>query len=158
MVQPLAQSASIAPSVSDGAGASPAITIRPWTRRDRSELARWPAAPISQDWRRIEPTAGPRHSYAIVSNGETVGRITLRDCDEQSARLGIYLRADMLGLGIGTAGLQAFLSSWWSPPIVRLDVAAGNRRAIRCYEKCGFRHVGERRLGYLEMEYQRCTQ
>lgn len=157
-MEQIAQSASIATSASDGAGASPAITIRPWTRRDRSELARWPVAPIPQDWRRIEPTAGPRHSYAIVRNDELVGRITLRDCSSQSARLGIYLRADMLGLGIGTAGLQAFLSSRWAPAIVRLDVAAGNRRAIRCYEKCGFRHVGERRLGFLEMEWSRCTQ
>jgi RimJ/RimL family protein N-acetyltransferase len=152
MAQSLVQSASLVPGAGSSAGAS--LIVRAWTRRDRRAIEHWPAPTTPARWQEIEPTAGPRFSYAIELGGLLIGRITLRDFEEDTARLGIYLHPDHIGQGHGTAALKLFLARLWTPSIVRLDVAAGNRRAVRCYEKCGFVPVEERRAGYLEMEWR----
>ncbi len=54
--------------------------------------------------------------------------------------------ADQLGRGLGTAMVRAFVARLFADPAVtrvQTDPAPGNGRAIRCYEKAGFRAVGE---------------
>ena len=51
-----------------------------------------------------------------------------------------------LGRGLGTAMVRAFVSELFADPEVtrvQTDPAPANARAIRCYEKAGFRRVGE---------------
>jgi RimJ/RimL family protein N-acetyltransferase len=54
--------------------------------------------------------------------------------------------AEQLGRGIGTAMVRAFVERLFADAAVtrvQTDPAPGNGRAIRCYEKAGFRAVGE---------------
>ena len=54
--------------------------------------------------------------------------------------------AEQLGRGIGTAMVRAFVQRLFAYPAVtrvQTDPSPRNRRAIRCYEKAGFRAVGE---------------
>ena len=75
--------------------------------------------------------------------GELAGRITLRDEEPRLrvARLGIYLRPDLVGRGIGSAALWQFLDLAFGElglVQIRLDVVAANTRAVRCYTRLGF--------------------
>ncbi len=87
--------------------------------------------------------------YAVDDlRGAIVGRIGLREIDwyAQSAVLGISFRPDRLGEGLGSDALGVFLSYYFGPlgmEALFLDVAAHNERARRCYERCGFRLLGE---------------
>jgi aminoglycoside 6'-N-acetyltransferase-1b/aminoglycoside 6'-N-acetyltransferase-2 len=52
---------------------------------------------------------------------------------------------DRLGQGIGTAMASQFAALLFRDPTVsriQVDPRPGNARAIRCYEKAGFRHLG----------------
>jgi RimJ/RimL family protein N-acetyltransferase len=53
---------------------------------------------------------------------------------------------ELLGRGLGTAMVRAFVQRLFADPQVtrvQVDPAPENRRAVRCYEKAGFRAVGE---------------
>lgn len=53
--------------------------------------------------------------------------------------------ADMLNRGLGTAMVRAFVARLFADPAVtriQVDPRPDNARAIRCYEKVGFRRVG----------------
>lgn len=53
---------------------------------------------------------------------------------------------EQLGRGLGTAMVRAFVRLLFTDPAVtrvQTDPSPENRRAIRCYEKAGFRAVGE---------------
>ena len=61
--------------------------------------------------------------------------------------VGIGLRPDLVGRGLGEACMRAQLEyarSQWRPRLFRLYVASWNARAIRLYERLGFRESGER--------------
>jgi RimJ/RimL family protein N-acetyltransferase len=117
--------------------------VRDWTRRDRSSLERWPVPtePLYWLWSYNPVQAPPtRRSWAIDADGQLVGRITLGGILEWEW-LGIYLRPDRLGKGIGREALALFLDlafGGFGLRRVRLRVAAANLRAIRCYERVGF--------------------
>lgn len=81
-------------------------------------------------------------------DGRLVGRISLREIDWRTgaAVLGISFHPGLLGQGLGTDALQAFLGYYFGPlrmSALFLDVAAFNRRACHVYEKCGFRRTGQ---------------
>lgn len=121
--------------------------MRAWTRRDRSAAERWPHSlnPLLAIWSVQKPSYGPRVSWAIDVDGETIGRITLRDVLPSEARIGIYLREDRCGAGFGTEALRLFCDLAFAGlgfERLRLDVAASNHRALRCYRSGGFREVG----------------
>ena len=51
-----------------------------------------------------------------------------------------------LGRGLGTSMVRAFVERLFAEPAVtrvQVDPSPANARAIRCYEKAGFRPVGE---------------
>jgi ribosomal-protein-alanine N-acetyltransferase len=67
--------------------------------------------------------------------------------DGEVVELGIGLRPDLVGRGLGSAFMRAqleFARARWSPRLFRLHVASWNTRAIRLYEQLGFREAGER--------------
>jgi RimJ/RimL family protein N-acetyltransferase len=90
-----------------------------------------------------------RLAYAIDDlSGQLIGMLSLREIYwSRSARLGISLCSQHVGQGHGTAALRLFLPYYFLNLRFHrlvLDVAAANQRAVRCYEKVGFRRVGAR--------------
>jgi RimJ/RimL family protein N-acetyltransferase len=93
-----------------------------------------------------------RRWYAIEDlAGRLIGRLSLRQISQRkSARLGITLGADYVGLGYGTDAIRTFLAYYFQElgfETLYLDVAAPNERAIRCYEKCGFEYISSHYQG-----------
>ena len=73
--------------------------------------------------------------------------------DGDVVEIGIGLRPDLVGRGLGEAHLRAQLEyarGRWQPQTFRLYVASWNERAIRLYERLGFREVGERHVRSFE--------
>jgi RimJ/RimL family protein N-acetyltransferase len=92
---------------------------------------------------------GASRQFAVEDRaGILVGKISLREIDwyARSSVLGISFRPDRLSEGLGTDAMKALLGYYFGPlgmEALFLDVAAHNVRARRCYERCGFRHLGE---------------
>jgi RimJ/RimL family protein N-acetyltransferase len=145
----------------------PRVLIRPMKREDLDVISNWPPSndPLYRlfDWpvySAIERTMwfsylmrDQRRVYYAVEDEEHVliGRISLREIQErQSARMGIGFGAPFVGQGYGTEALSLFLHYYFLElgfECIVLDVAAINERAIRCYEHCGFKHVGSHYQG-----------
>lgn len=135
------------------------VVLRPFTWEDVARRAAWPAyvppeflelnVDLSTEVRRREwfrqrtRQRGPFWFAVENLQGELVGEVTLRDIDREagSARLGIHLSAAHVDRGYGTDAVRVtmrYLFDCLHFSEIRLDVAAWNRRAIHCYEKCGF--------------------
>ncbi|MCA1594912.1 MAG: GNAT family N-acetyltransferase [Chloroflexi bacterium] len=89
--------------------------------------------------------------YAVDSleEGRVIGYIGLREIDmaRRCSVLGISFDPGIVGHGYGTDSLRCFLKHYfenWKYAAMFLDVAAPNRRAQRCYDRCGFLYTGER--------------
>ena len=122
------------------------VELQRWNRAHRRAMNDWPndSDPFSWLWSYSHmPTAGPRTSYAIDAGGILAGRIALRNIDSDSgrARLGIYIRPDMRGGGIGRRAIELLLERWFTQLAgsrIDLDVWASNRRAVGLYQQFGF--------------------
>jgi RimJ/RimL family protein N-acetyltransferase len=141
------------------------VTIRPLTRGDLRAMSKWPGFedPLDRlfDWPKRSQASDDLWFYQLVHDksrvyyavdGEReqlIGRISLREIRERrSARLGIGFGSQYVGRGYGTEALQVFLRHFFVDlgfERLVLDVAAVNVRAVRCYERCGFRRVGTHR-------------
>jgi RimJ/RimL family protein N-acetyltransferase len=138
------------------------LFIRPWTRADDTIVDRWPPYndPFESLWNIPRPFSfanswsqgldfvSSRRSWAVEhAGGVVIGRISLREIDERKgrARLGVTFGAPYIGQGLGTEALGLFLDHFFSTlgfESMVLDVAAPNVRAIRCYLRLGFSHIG----------------
>jgi RimJ/RimL family protein N-acetyltransferase len=80
------------------------------------------------------------------------------DWHEGVVEVGIGLRPDLTGRGRGEFFLRSqldYAEEHWRPALLRLFVAAWNHRAIRLYERLGFRTAGrETRLFELVGEHE----
>ena len=95
----------------------------------------------------------PRAIVLVAERGkELLGELTLRAISPRRAvahiaTLGMSVRADVRGQGVGRALLDAALE--WAPTAgltrIELYVYARNLPAIALYEKAGFQHEGRRR-------------
>lgn len=73
--------------------------------------------------------------------------------EEDVVEIGIGLRPDLCGHGLGERYLRAELDyarEQWGPHTFRLYVASWNARAIKLYRRLGFREVGERHVRSFE--------
>jgi RimJ/RimL family protein N-acetyltransferase len=101
--------------------------------------------------------------FIILDNDDEIGTIWFesKDLDMRSYDLGIYLnRIDLFGKGIGRKVIKAAIDSILSGKDVQelyLDVRKENIRAIRCYEKLGFKtiHEGEKVTFSGKIDFQR---
>ena len=131
----------------------------------RPHVSEWWGSPATaEDVERedgpIVDANGPHHAYVAMLDGEPLGFIQsyvpalchdegwwLDEHDLGVRGIDQFLaRADRLGRGLGTAMVGAFVAELFTDPsIVRIqtDPEPGNPRAIRCYEKAGFRAVRE---------------
>jgi aminoglycoside 6'-N-acetyltransferase-1b len=132
---------------------------------NRSHVAEWWGGPVSLSAIRDEymPLIRPSSSirpYIVRLNGSPVGFIqsyvVMADqtsgwwSDEQDpGAMGIdqfLADTENLGKGMGTDMLTQFIDLLFSDPAVskiQADPAPNNLRAIRCYEKAGFRKVAQ---------------
>jgi [ribosomal protein S18]-alanine N-acetyltransferase len=90
---------------------------------------------------------GVRYFAAHDERGELIGMFYfLMDDPSDTLTVGLGLRPDLTGQGLGVAYLNAGLA-WvderFAPRRVILTVAAFNTRAIRVYERAGFRQTRE---------------
>ncbi|MGQ9874053.1 MAG: GNAT family N-acetyltransferase [Chloroflexus sp.] len=135
------------------------VKIRSWRRADTLMQERWPrySEPFSSLWNIPRPYqadrddqvwTGATETWAIeLRSGTLIGRLSLREIDRQrrSARLGISLAQPYVGQGFGGEALRLFLAYYFGSLGYRrmvLDVAAFNRRAVRCYQRLGFVGLG----------------
>ncbi len=78
--------------------------------------------------------------------GRLAGFVSLHriNASEKTAWFGIYLGYEFVDRGLGTDATLTLLKYYFEElkfERLYLDVASLNKRAIRCYEKCGFRFV-----------------
>lgn len=96
----------------------------------------------------------PVRFYFVLRNGYTVGYVKLKLGQPVPAggppRTGLelekmYFRRLVVGQGVGAAVMARVLAeaAALGAPLVWLDVLKANTHAMRFYERCGFRTVGE---------------
>ncbi|WP_200905849.1 GNAT family N-acetyltransferase [Caloranaerobacter sp. TR13] len=102
-----------------------------------------------RQWYKDRTLKKNRKSFGILNeNGYTIGYLTIRKIKKfkKEATLGITLDANFVNQGYGTEALNIFLDYFFNKLKMKtmcLSVAKFNKRAIRCYEKNGFKRIGE---------------
>jgi len=95
-------------------------------------------------WERIDAPDRCHYSVVLPESGEIIGVHAFVRIDWTKAavgNMGIRIRPDLCGQAYGSETLKPLLEAAMSSGVrsVRLDVAATNEWAVRCYEKCGMR-------------------
>ena len=134
------------------------VRLRPMVEGDREALTSVLADPTVVEW---WDTRGPAHSadeliagepgwfvWAIEVEGRFAGSIQASeedDVDYRHAGIDIFMSAPFQGRGFGTDAIRT-LARWLIEERghhrLTIDPAAANVRAIRTYEKVGFKPVG----------------
>jgi aminoglycoside 6'-N-acetyltransferase len=134
------------------------VRLRPMVESDRRALEEVLADPTVVEW---WDTRGPENSateliagergwfvWAIDVDGRLAGSIQATeeaDPDYHHAGIDIFMSAPFQGRGIGTDAVRT-VARWLFEARghhrLTIDPAAANARAIRTYEKVGFRPVG----------------
>jgi uncharacterized membrane-anchored protein/RimJ/RimL family protein N-acetyltransferase len=152
---------------------SPIISFRPLIPADFSQLHDWLGRPHVAEWwsptpspAEVEAEFGPltadhstTRAYVALGDGRPIGYIQSYVAlgsgdgwwpDERDPGVrGIdqfLVNAEDLGRGLGSAMIRAFVERLFADPAVtriQTDPSPSNRRAIRCYEKVGFRAARE---------------
>jgi len=139
------------------------VVLRPATLDDVDALHAVLTAPEVARWWPNETratveryvTGAPEHTFVVEHDGATIGIIQYWEEDEADYRhagidIALHPRAQDVGLGTDSVRAMArYLLHDRAHHRVTIDPAADNARAIRCYEKVGFRPVGVMR------EYER---
>jgi aminoglycoside 6'-N-acetyltransferase len=133
------------------------VSLRPVRADDAPVLARLGADPSVARWwpgidedtiRGYAASTGKEHSFAIELEGEVIGLAQFweeNDPDYRHAGIDLFLGAPFQdqGLGVDTVRtLAVHLFRDRGHHRVVIDPAADNVRAIRAYEKIGFKRVG----------------
>ena len=83
-----------------------------------------------------------------TNEGQSIGIIGYRNFNiqERRCRLSIIIgEKEFWGKGFGTDAIKAFIGflfNRWNVNRVEVDTWDGNERALKCYEKCGFKVEG----------------
>jgi aminoglycoside 6'-N-acetyltransferase len=133
------------------------VTLRPVREEDADRLAEILAEPeVSRWWgehdaervRRELIEADEEVVYAIEADGEVIGCVQFgeeTDPDYRHASMDIFLATAWHGRGFGSEALLVlgrFLFDQRGHHRLTIDPAAANERAIKSYERIGFRRVG----------------
>ena len=89
----------------------------------------------------LDPTSWPDTCFAVVDEREDLIGFFSFTKEGKDLALGLGLRPNLTGQGLGGAFLEAGLSfgrQRYRPRTFRLSVATFNQRAIRVYERAGF--------------------
>lgn len=155
-------------------------TYRPMQLEDVPELLAWYNDPIRHAVANAKPfrpytieeltdywkdkLGRPKYRYyAILSGNKLIGRVGLKPIKgtasvEYSVMIG---ESELHSKGLGTAITLKMIEETFEDPLIEsvyLTVREDNKRAIRCYEKCGFHFTGsfvENAVTMLEMSVTR---
>jgi ribosomal-protein-alanine N-acetyltransferase len=122
---------------------------------DADELAGWrypepygfydPAASSEELATLTDPTRFGDELFAADLDGRLAGFLRFSDEGDGALTVGLGLRPDLTGRGLGGAFLEdglAFAEVRFRPAAYRLLVVEWNVRAVRVYERAGFRRSG----------------
>ena len=133
------------------------VTLRPITLDDaprlaeiaaEPEIAYWWLGPTEDDLRKM---AGPEEDamvFVIEEGGEVVGLVEAgeeNDPDYRHASIDIFVTAARRGQGLGADAIRTLARHLFEDRghhRITIDPAATNERAIRVYERVGFKRVG----------------
>lgn len=146
------------------------VTIRPITEADTEKIVKWRNAPSVMEhfiyrtpltaeghlnWFHNRVQTGEVAQFMICDGENEVGSVYLRDIDMQNKKCeyGIFIGEDACrGKGVGTAAARLALDYAFGTlglNRVYLRVFADNIRAMKSYEKAGFRFEGRFRQDVL---------
>lgn len=97
-----------------------------------------------------DPARAVHYRAVLTEGGDLLDAFWYFDFDRRgdAVEIGLGLRPDLTGRGLGESFLRAqldYAADEWRPSTFRLFVAAWNERAVRLYERLGFREVGRER-------------
>ena len=132
------------------------IRLCPMSAADAAAVAAWHYDPPYDfyDWTAdpddlaliLDDRARRGRFYSAYENGRLVCFFEFQ-LEGGTVVVGLGLRPDLTGLGLGRQFLESgleFARTAFAPRCFRLSVARFNERAIRLYERLGFREAGER--------------
>ena len=144
------------------------VVLRPLAEADVSRIVELGADPEVARWWRglthehvLDKARGEDDDtvvFAIVADGEVAGMIQhCEETDEEYRHAGIdlFLGAPYQDRGLGTDAVRTMVRHLIDDRghhRLTIDPAAHNERAIRCYEKAGFKRVGVLRQYWLDGE------
>lgn len=101
------------------------------------------AAADEEDYQElIDPAQRKSNYYEVLNNNELFGYLVIIPKDTNIVELGLGLRPDLTGRGLGQAfikeALQFLMTSFPIVTHVELSVAAFNKRAFKVYQAVGF--------------------
>ena len=133
------------------------VTLRPLASADvprlaeiaaEPEVARWWLGVTEQDLREMVESDKGELVFAIELDGEPIGLVQAGeelDPDYRHAGIDLFLGTDWQGQGLGADTVRT-LARWLFEERghhrITIDPALANERAIRAYERVGFKRVG----------------
>jgi aminoglycoside 6'-N-acetyltransferase len=133
------------------------VTLRPITEADVPRLAEIAAEPEIAHWwlglteDDLREKTGPDEDslvYVIEEKGEVIGLVEAGeedDPDYRHASIDIFLTSARSGQGLGGDAIRTLARHLFEERghhRITIDPAAANERAIRSYERVGFKRVG----------------
>jgi aminoglycoside 6'-N-acetyltransferase len=144
------------------------VVLRPLAEADVDRIVELGSDPeVARWWRGLTPEHVLEKArgedagvavFAIVVEGEIAGMIQYwEEADEEFRHAGVdlFLGAPYQGRGLGTDAVRTMarhLIADRGHHRLTIDPAAHNERAIRCYEKVGFKRVGVMREYWLDAD------
>ncbi|MED1865996.1 GNAT family N-acetyltransferase [Fictibacillus nanhaiensis] len=102
--------------------------------------------------------------YSVLNNNELIGFFSVNKADGHIYDIGLGVRPDLTGKGVGFKFLKSgieFVKSEYKPQKITLSVATFNQRAIKVYEKIGFKEIktflqatNGSKFEFIKMEYE----
>jgi RimJ/RimL family protein N-acetyltransferase len=129
------------------------VKVEDWDDRYGREVATWHYEPPydfydlasdPDDEAAMHDPARAAHYRAVLAEGGRLDAFWYFDWPDGVVEVGIGLRPGLTGRGLGESFMRAqldYASHTWRPEKFRLFVAGWNERAIRLYERLGFREV-----------------
>ena len=116
------------------------------TDNDFAEIATWRYEPPYDFYNGdVDPVLNPERFFAARDEGDALIGFYYFEQKDDVLEYGLGLRPDLTGRGMGLEFFRAGLDfgrELYRPSLMRLYVAAFNERAIKVYERAGFRETG----------------
>ena len=90
---------------------------------------------------------GDKYYQVVDDQDELVGYFCLERLSEEKVEVGLGLRPDLTGHGLGlnfVKGIEEFIQNNFNYRIIVLSVASFNKRAIKVYQGAGFKITGSK--------------